>query len=396
MTARVRQRKAAKASAPEPAADPGKTTQTRGFGALVAISTTVTALVGLVSDVLVPLAPLTKYLAIGAGVALVVCLVPASVPPRVDQIGRRRIGGLWNVARILPDKVGPHVHNVGRRILGNYWRWPAVEFLAVSMAVLIAANLLTSSAPPGGLAGAAIPGVRSFQESMGVVAAHVTTIKNDTGAIREDTGAIKEDTGQIKEDLGEIRDNLGEPEQETSVDPRKELANLGVAWTTTAFVEAMKSNDLRTVELFLAGGMSPDVMHKEASAIIFVLQPGMTQSHLPVLELLAERGFDFDATLTDYYIMPSYSDRLPVTFENSDPPAQIYGYFEGSALLWVVMVASYFGPTEHDHETLNFLLEQGVDTRLAKAYMEATESWNGDNWPFDAVSDLLLGVSPAP
>lgn len=45
--------------------------------------------------------------------------------------------------------------------------------------------------------------------------------------------------------------------EETSDNPRKELANLGINWSEESFVSALKQGDLPTIELFLKGGMDP-------------------------------------------------------------------------------------------------------------------------------------------
>ena len=43
--------------------------------------------------------------------------------------------------------------------------------------------------------------------------------------------------------------------KETSEDPRKELVSIGTSWSGEAFLEAVKTGDLRLVKLFVAGGM---------------------------------------------------------------------------------------------------------------------------------------------
>lgn len=51
-----------------------------------------------------------------------------------------------------------------------------------------------------------------------------------------------------------INDNKG-VKQETSLDPRKELQNMGVPWAREKFFDAIKQKDYKVTELFLQGGM---------------------------------------------------------------------------------------------------------------------------------------------
>jgi len=48
--------------------------------------------------------------------------------------------------------------------------------------------------------------------------------------------------------------------QETSADPRKELQNMGVAWSQDRFREAIRMKDMRVIKLFIEGGMKWDII----------------------------------------------------------------------------------------------------------------------------------------
>jgi hypothetical protein len=58
-----------------------------------------------------------------------------------------------------------------------------------------------------------------------------------------------------KWDLSSIDAKLGKVKLETSADPRKELANRGVVWDPMNFSQAIRQNDVKTINLFIAGGM---------------------------------------------------------------------------------------------------------------------------------------------
>lgn len=57
-------------------------------------------------------------------------------------------------------------------------------------------------------------------------------------------------------------------------------------------------------------------------------------------------------------------------------------------MLWVVIMATWYGPTDHDIETINFLLRHGADRRVAMNYMTATGTWN-DTPAYTQVLELL-------
>ncbi|WP_192459120.1 STY4199 family HEPN domain-containing protein [Musicola keenii] len=65
-------------------------------------------------------------------------------------------------------------------------------------------------------------------------------------------------TGHLGSKLNNIGSQLENVKQETSADPRKELANLGISWEQKSLQQAVIRGDLRTVKLLNEGGMSMD------------------------------------------------------------------------------------------------------------------------------------------
>jgi serine/threonine protein kinase len=165
------------------------------------------------------------------------------------------------------------------------------------------------------------------------------------------------------------------PTKETSSDPRKELASIGVTWSTQSFVEALEASDARIVRLFLDGGMSPTVLHKGASAVLYILQP-LLPDPIPMLKLLIEKGYDVNAILTDATIMRKYGSVPPYWDPAPDLPDynSFYHVFSGPALMWVAMRAAYAGPTPSDLSVIDFLRQHGADTRLTLRFLAAMES----------------------
>ena len=166
------------------------------------------------------------------------------------------------------------------------------------------------------------------------------------------------------------------PTKETSSDPRKELASIGVAWSTQSFVEALQASDARVVGLFLDGGMSPTVLHKGTAAALYILQP-LLPDPIPMLKLMIAKGYDVNSTLTDAIIMSHYGSEMPPCWNPApDLPeySSFYHVFSGPALMWVAMRAAYAGPTQSDLAVIDFLRHQGADTRLTQRFLAAMES----------------------
>jgi hypothetical protein len=317
---------------------------TKGVGWVVSLGGALTTLIAVVNDVLIPNSWASRWVFVLALVALGVTFKP-------------RLRFKW-----LNQRTPTFVK-------GN-WRVPVRAALVVSAGL---SGLSALNASAGGVIGANVPAIHDWQVQLGVISAN---------------------TALIARDVATIRDELHDVKQETSVDPRKELANLGVAWTTQGFVEALKLGDERAVRLFLDGGMSPTAEYKGAAAVVYILQPGLTISSVPMLTLLVEKGFNLDTILTDNYVMIDPNDQyafLPPQFHNADPPLQLgSGHFEGPALLWVVIVATWYGPTTHDIDTINFPIQHGADRRIALNYM-ADPGTDKETPAYTRVLGLLKG-----
>lgn len=69
------------------------------------------------------------------------------------------------------------------------------------------------------------------------------------------TEIIKDKVSDVQNQVTDVQDKLSNVKQETSSDPRKELANLGIQWDQGVMEQAIKRGDLRTVQLFNEAGM---------------------------------------------------------------------------------------------------------------------------------------------
>jgi len=97
----------------------------------------------------------------------------------------------------------------------------------------------------------------------------------------------------LRADVRAVREELSNVKRETSADPRKELANLGVAWTGDAMLEAVRTGDLRVLELFLAGKMNLYNASSQGRPLPVML--ALNDGNAPdVLQRLLDNGLDIN------------------------------------------------------------------------------------------------------
>jgi hypothetical protein len=107
--------------------------------------------------------------------------------------------------------------------------------------------------------------------------------------------------GQRQETLQvrSIGSMVNETKKETSSDPRKELANIGIEWSLGHFEQAISRGDLRAIELFLEGGFSANELDGLRENFPFVISDAILNKapNLPgVLDLFKKHGLNFKAT----------------------------------------------------------------------------------------------------
>jgi hypothetical protein len=224
----------------------------------------------------------------------------------------------------------------------------------------------------GAPASASSPAAATAQPVSGdaPVSPHSTTRKADTTVTRSTSPQLLPKPDPLTTDASKDA-----PTKEASIDPRKDLAGIGVIWSTESFVEALEASDARVVRLFLDGGMSPTVLHKGTSAVLYTLQP-LLPDPIPMLKLMIAKGYDVNATLIDARIMRTYGSGMPPYWNPApDLPdySSFYHVFSGPALMWVAMRAAYAGPTQSDLGVIDFLRHQGADTRLTQQFLTAME-----------------------
>lgn len=158
--------------------------------------------------------------------------------------------------------------------------------------------------------------------------------------------------------------------QDASDKARKELAGLGVQWDTQDFVDAMINGDARVVDLFLAGGMKPEALHKGSSAILYAIQRN-TADPIGAVQRAIAAGFDVNTRLIDTRTVLD-----PKAIHHFEGPNVPDGYaawqstFAGPMLLWLTCRMTWSGGNETDWKLVELLLDNGADVRAAFDYLE--------------------------
>jgi hypothetical protein len=225
-------------------------------------------------------------------------------------------------------------------------------------------------------------GVGDIRRRTGVILAGVALSVIAIGATFWRLGFIGHDTKEIRSaveeentQIGNVAEDVKKTKKETSSDPRKELANMGIQWSTQSFVDALMASDARTVRLFLAGGMAANTVHNGASAILYIFQPNLPDP-VPMLKLIFASGYDANVTLIDTRVLALYGNLLPPHFVAPGLPPEYAAWkrtFAGPALLWVVILSWYEGPTQSDRQVIQFLLQHGADPSLSRAFLKEME-----------------------
>ena len=175
----------------------------------------------------------------------------------------------------------------------------------------------------------------------------------------------------------------GQALAQTSQQAIEELSNRGLFYSADAFIAAVKANDLRSVDLFMAAGLDPDVTDPgEAPAIAHAAQEGNTV----MVDTLLEYGASVNAvdpenqkTPLFYALENEHPDTAALLLKHgADPNAR------GPDGITPLMLAARNG----DDEMARLLLESGADI-VAQADDGSTALTVAANAGHDNVSRLL-------
>lgn len=173
-----------------------------------------------------------------------------------------------------------------RAAVGKYWARPVMVFVAIVLLLsFISYNVSLANEDEGGYMAASLPAIAKLQVKW------LEKIQGDTAAIRENTRAIVDNTARIADGQEEASRRLGSlVKQETSEDPRKELANRGQAWSNYTFLQAVYMADYDTIDLFLKGGMPVESTDMYGLPTIMGLIKNNPQKAVEVVDYLVKNA----------------------------------------------------------------------------------------------------------
>lgn len=169
----------------------------------------ITTLMGIVTDFLMPLGPYGFYLG---------------------------LIGLFLIIISFALMLNKHTNELMKRLMAENWYLPSFVLLLVfSGSMFIFYNM-----------GKNAPG------EMGFLAANINEISEMQSQVLDKTIQIEKNTRRTAQSVEIL---TGIVKKETSDNPRKELANQGIAWDENSLIVAINNGEQDTVKLFIAAGM---------------------------------------------------------------------------------------------------------------------------------------------
>ena len=143
--------------------------------------------------------------------------------------------------------------------------------------------------------------INNLQKDIGLINETLISIKEDTKEIVEKskkierhTEKIKDDTSNIKMEISKINEKAGNFKKETSDDPRKELANIGVSWNKYNFENCLSMQDNKCIKLFLQGGFNVNTTSNIGNKPILLNYFSQNSSDDNIAHMLFENGLDIN------------------------------------------------------------------------------------------------------
>lgn len=322
------------------------------FKSIFEINVILTTFGALVADVLSPVAPFSIWI----GVVLLCLFIISPIFEAIEFTNQRLA-----------------------IFLGEYWSGPTRWVLLIaSFMMFVTYSISSQQSDNGGYFASKSETISNIQKELGII----------TGLTKK----IEENTKRTAENTEKISDQMENVKKEVSLDPRKEIANLGLSWTIDDFSKALMSRDLKLIELFLSGGMKPTDIKSGSSVILYGMQPTLNNNPIDILVLLQKYGFDLNTHLIDTGILSHWHKRLPPYYEAENKPKDYSSYhnrFNGPLLMWITILATFQGVSEGEIDLLNYLVLEEVEIGTTISYLDFTKSWLEDTSPYIQIRPLL-------
>lgn len=82
--------------------------------------------------------------------------------------------------------------------------------------------------------------------------------------------------------------------EHAELSPREKLSRMGINWSVASFVEAARQGDIHTMELFLSGGMKPDVKNDKEIFVISCAALDDAENMKQIIDLFLLYGLDLN------------------------------------------------------------------------------------------------------
>ncbi len=123
----------------------------------------------------------------------------------------------------------------------------------------------------------------------GLIASNVRAFSD----LQKSLGLVEKKLGKIVKSTASIDRKMDNVKKETSDNPRKELANMGISWNGESFVDAASQGNLKVLELFYKGGMRPEQMiSAHNTSIVDYLIDHESSNTAKTFDFLISKGFD--------------------------------------------------------------------------------------------------------
>ncbi len=303
----------------------------------------------IVADVLTPIAPFSLW--VGGG-----CIIILSIAILIQFITK--------------------ADQFFQKLIGNAWCAPTIIVLIIATVMMFGTYFLSKKeGNNGGYLASKFPHIEAMQRDLGLIAKYSKETAENTKIIADNTNKISTQIKNVK--------------KEVSVDPRKEIANLGLSWSIDDFSNALRRGDLTLIELFLKGGMKPTDMRNGASVLLYGMQPKLNNNPTQILRLMKRYGYNIDKHLSDATILKHWHKNLPPYYRAVNKPS---GYssnrFSGPLLMWVVILSTYQGATVDDIAIIDFLISEGAEKDTTLSYLKFC-TWLHDTSPYHKIRPML-------
>lgn len=209
------------------------------------------SIISFFSDILMPIAPFGLYISLFMLIGMLISIIMHFIP------------------------------SIDKKFTGKYYWWAPIPIMCLSFSIItfLCYGIGKSSGEQGFLA--------SKYEIF-------YNVQKDFNIISKSLNEINNNTNKIAQNTEKISDKIDNVKKEISDDPRKELANRGIAWTNNKFEEVIFNRDYENLKLFLEGGHNLYALNDLGYPIIFSELMFEPEGYQDILLFFKKYGLDLN------------------------------------------------------------------------------------------------------